>query len=125
MLRPHRWRDKVTKTQRYQLAERLSRKAERLLLLTATPHQGNADQFAHFLRLLDEDQFIDLERDKKIIQLEGNPWYLRRMKEDLRDFEGRRLFTERHAVTQPFTLDGAEFELYERLRTTSTSSFRG
>ena len=57
--------DKVSKTQRYQLAERLSRKTERLLLLTATPHQGNADQFEHFLRLLDEDQFIDLERDKE------------------------------------------------------------
>ena len=107
--------DKVTKTQRYQLVERLSPKTERLLLLTATPHQGNADQFAHFLRLLEEDQFIDLERDKKVIQLEGNPWYLRRMKEDLRDFEGRRLFTERHAKTQPFTLTGAEYELYEEV----------
>ena len=46
--------DKVSKTQRYQLAERLSRKADRLVLLTATPHQGNKDQFEHFLRLLDE-----------------------------------------------------------------------
>ena len=91
------------------------RKTERLLLLTATPHQGNADQFGHFLRLLDEDQFIDLERDKKVIQLEGNPWYLRRMKEDLKDFDGQRLFTERHAVTQPFTLDRPEYELYEEV----------
>ena len=106
---------KVTKTHRYQLVERLSPKAERLLLLTATPHQGNADQFSHFLRLLDEDQFIDLERDKKVIQLEGNPWYLRRMKEDLRNFDGERLFTERHARTQPFTLVGAEYELYEEV----------
>ncbi|MEJ7792957.1 MAG: helicase-related protein [Gaiellaceae bacterium] len=107
--------DKVTKTHRFQLVERLSPKAERLLLLTATPHQGNADQFGHFLRLLDEDQFIDLERDKKLIQLEGNPWYLRRMKEDMRDFEGRRLFTERHARTQPFKLVGAEYELYDEV----------
>jgi superfamily II DNA or RNA helicase len=105
--------DKVTKTQRYQLAERLSRKAERLLLLTATPHQGNADQFEHFLRLLDEDQFIDLDRDRQVIQLEGNPWYLRRMKENLRDFDGHRLFTERHAVTQPFALTSPEHELYD------------
>jgi superfamily II DNA or RNA helicase len=107
--------DKVSKTQRYQLAERLSRKAERLLLLTATPHQGNADQFEHFLRLLEEDQFIDLERDKEVIQLEGNPWYLRRMKEDLKDFDGKRLFTERHAVTQPFEIAGLEYELYEEV----------
>jgi superfamily II DNA or RNA helicase len=107
--------EKVSKTQRYQLAERLSRKTERLLMLTATPHQGNADQFEHFLRLLDEDQFIDLGRDREVIQLEGNPWYLRRMKEDLRDFDGRRLFTERHAVTQPFTLTDPEYELYEEV----------
>jgi superfamily II DNA or RNA helicase len=107
--------DKVSKTQRYQLAERLSRKTERLLLLTATPHQGNADQFEHFLRLLDEDQFIDLARDRDVIQLEGNPWYLRRMKEDLRDFEGRRIFTERHALTQPFALTDPEYELYEEV----------
>jgi superfamily II DNA or RNA helicase len=107
--------DKVSKTQRYQLAERISRKTERLLLLTATPHQGNADQFEHFLRLLDEDQFIDLGRDREVIQLEGNPWYLRRMKEDLRDFEGRKLFTERHALTQPFELSAPEYELYEEV----------
>ena len=104
--------DKVSKTQRYQLAERLARKTERLLLLTATPHQGNADQFAHFLRLLDEDQFIDLPRDREVIQLEGNPWYLRRMKEDLRDFDGHLLFTKRHALTQPFALTDPEYELY-------------
>ncbi len=53
----------VKKTQRYQLGERLSTEAERLLLLTATPHQGDPDQFAHFLRLLDADQFVDPHAD--------------------------------------------------------------
>lgn len=105
--------DKVSKTQRYLLAERLSRKAERLLLLTATPHQGNADQFSHFLRLLEEDQFVDLERDKEVITLDRSPWFLRRMKEDLHDFDGRKLFTDRHAMTQPFELTPPEYELYE------------
>lgn len=104
--------DKVSKTQRYQLAERLARKTERLLLLTATPHQGNASQFTHVLQLLDEDQFVDQNRNKEVIQLDDNPWYLRRMKEDLRDFEGKLLFTKRHAVTQEFKLSDPEFELY-------------
>jgi superfamily II DNA or RNA helicase len=107
--------DKVSKTQRYQLAERLARKTERLLLLTATPHQGNADQFTHFLQLLDEDQFVDPERNKEVIQIDGNPWYLRRMKEDLRDFDGKLLFTRRHAVTQSFELTPPEYELYEEV----------
>jgi superfamily II DNA or RNA helicase len=107
--------EKVTKTQRYQLVERLSPKTERLLLLTATPHQGNKDQFEHFLRLLEEDQFVDLERDKKLIQLEGNPWYLRRMKEDLKNFDGSKIFTDRHARTQEFELDGPELRLYREV----------
>jgi superfamily II DNA or RNA helicase len=107
--------DKVSRTKRYELAERLSRVAERVLLMTATPHQGNADQFAHFLRLLDEDQFVDLGEDKKLIQLEGSPWYLRRMKEDMRDMDGNLLFTKRHAVTQPFVLTDPELELYRQV----------
>lgn len=107
--------DKVTRTRRYELAERLAAKVERVLLLTATPHQGNEDQFEHFLRLLDPDQFVDLQRDKSLIQLEGNPWYLRRMKEDLRDFDGHQLFTERHAHTERFELSPPEEELYREV----------
>jgi SNF2 family DNA or RNA helicase len=37
------------------------------------------------------------------------------MKEDLRDFDGKRLFTERHALTQPFALSDPEYELYEEV----------
>ena len=32
----------------YQLAERLSEHCDNLLLLTATPHHGDDDRFAHF-----------------------------------------------------------------------------
>lgn len=105
--------DKVSKTRRYELAERLSRKVERMLLLTATPHQGDADQFGHFLKLLDEDLFIGAKQDKKLIQLEDSPWYLRRMKEDLRTFEGAKLFTPRYAITQEFELTQPEKRLYD------------
>ena len=112
----------VKKTQRYQLGERLSAETERLLLLTATPHQGNPDQFAHFLRLLDTDQFVDphnvetyCELNKDLLRLEGNPWFLRRMKEELRDFEGQKIFTERHPVTVPFELSDAEIYLYNEV----------
>lgn len=104
--------DKVSRTARYELAERLAAKAERLVLLTATPHQGDNDQFLHFLRLLEPDQFADSTSSQEAIQVEGNPWYLRRMKEDLRDFDGRALFTKRHAYTEPFLLTNPELELY-------------
>ena len=80
--------EKVAKTRRYQLAERLSASAERILLLTATPHSGDPSQFAHFLRLLDADQFPDprydgLKLDRSIMEdsREGgrDQWFLRRI----------------------------------------------
>src|SRR6266446_3380811 len=116
--------EKVAKTRRYQLAERLSVSAERILLLTATPHSGDPSQFAHFLRLLDTNQFPDprydgLQLDRHILEDARaggrDQWFLRRMKEELRDRDGNPLFTKRHAMTVPFTLTWAEKRLYDRV----------
>ena len=41
------------------------------------------------------------------------PWALRRLKEDLRDMHGRRLFPDRHAHTVTFRLNREEFDLYK------------
>ena len=54
--------DEVEKTKRYQLAERLAANADHLLLLTATPHHGDDDRFAHFIRLIDSDLFPEPHR---------------------------------------------------------------
>src|SRR3989454_1674317 len=116
--------ERVAKTRRYQLAERLSASAERILLLTATPHSGDPSQFAHFLRLLDADQFPDprydgLQLDRKILEdaREGgrDQWFLRRIKEELRDRDGNPLFTRRHVSTMPFTLTWPEEQLYKHV----------
>ncbi len=40
-------------------------------------------------------------------------WALRRLKEDLKDMDGQRLFPDRHAVTVPFKLNADEFSLYK------------
>jgi superfamily II DNA or RNA helicase len=120
----HTQGEKVAKTRRYQLAERLSASAERILLLTATPHSGDPNQFAHFLRLLDADQFPDprfdgLQLDRKIMEdaREGgrDQWFLRRIKEELRDRDGNPLFTRRHVGTVPFTLTWPEEQLYKHV----------
>ncbi len=106
----------VKKTKRYELGEQLSKATDRLLLCTATPHQGDVDQFTHFLRLLDEDQFVALDVDRDLISLDESPWFSRRIKEDLRDFDGQPLFTPRVAVTVPFELSkapGGEKDLYD------------
>ncbi len=116
--------EKVAKTRRYQLAERLSASAERILLLTATPHSGDPSQFAHFLRLLDADQFPDprydgLQLDRKILEDARaggrDQWFLRRIKEELRDRDGNPLFTKRHASTVPFELTWSEKRLYDHV----------
>jgi hypothetical protein len=41
------------KTLAYQLGEALSEMTDHYLLMTATPHKGDTDNFSLFLRLLD------------------------------------------------------------------------
>ncbi len=114
--------DEAEKTKRYQLAERLAANADHLLLLTATPHHGDDDRFAHFIRLIDSDLFPEPHRvgnqateiRRDILRLGPDcPWALRRLKEDLRDLRGRRLFPDRHAHTVAFKLNTQEYDLYK------------
>ncbi|MCK4340138.1 MAG: DUF3883 domain-containing protein [Phycisphaerae bacterium] len=114
--------DEPDKTKRYQLAERLTSQADHVLLLTATPHHGDDDRFAHFVRLLDPDLFPEPHRladrageiRRDILRLGPNcPWALRRLKEDLKDIHGRRLFPDRHAHTVTFRLNREEYNLYK------------
>ena len=114
--------DEVERTKRYQLAERLSGHCDNLLLLTATPHHGDDDRFAHFVRLLDLDLFPEPHRvgadagrvRREILRLGDDcPWSLRRLKEDLKDLHGRRLFPDRHVRTVSFNLGPDEYAIYE------------
>lgn len=114
--------DEVEKTKRYQLVERLAQACDHLLLLTATPHHGDDDRFGHFIRLLDPDIFPEphkvgakaTEIRKDILRLGPDcPWSLRRLKEDLKDLQGRRLFPDRHARTVTFKLNAGEYYLYK------------
>jgi superfamily II DNA or RNA helicase len=105
--------DTAVKTRRYALAESLAGRTERLLLMTATPHSGDEDRFTWFLGLLDPDQFSSPDLVKRQISQEGNPYFLRRQKEDLVNEQGHKLFVPRHVKTQPFQLSTAEKELYD------------
>ena len=122
-----RGQPRIRKTKRYQLIEELSKRPTLMLLfLTATPHHGDEDRFSHFLRLLDPDVlpdrrfFHDSEDEERririsMLQVRDNPWFLRRLKEDLRDFDGRPLFPKRHSITVKFELTRDEYELYRRV----------
>jgi SNF2 family DNA or RNA helicase len=113
---------KVATTKRYDLASRLTSHADHVLLLTATPHHGDEDKFAHFLRLIDPDLFPEPHRlgkqaaaiRKDVFRLgKDSPWSLRRLKEDLKDFNGKRLFSDRHTKTVTFCLNSEEYALYK------------
>lgn len=118
--------DEVEKTKRYQLAERLTAITDHFLALTATPHHGDDDRFGHFVRLLDPDLFPEPHKlgatagqiRREILRLGPEcPWALRRLKEDLRDLRGNRLFPDRHAHTVTFKLNHEEFSLYKAVTT--------
>ncbi|UVS78195.1 helicase-related protein [Actinokineospora sp. UTMC 2448] len=110
----HYFGERVDKTKRFQLGETLRDRTRHLLLMTATPHAGKADDFQLFLTLLDRDGFAGRARPG------ANPpdtkGFMRRMvKEDLLTFEGKPLFPERIAQTVPYELTAREQDLYERV----------
>ena len=105
--------NKIKKTDRYRLGEALSSVADpHLLFLTATPHQGDDENFRLFTDLLEPGFFATSEMLRQSISSKDNPLLIRRMKEDLKDFEGKPLFLPRKVETLGFKLSDDEKMLY-------------
>jgi len=100
----YRYGDKTEKTSRYKFGETLSANTEHLLFLTATPHKGDPENFRLFLDLLEPGFFATIEMIQQSLQQKDNPLFLRRIKEDLKDFEGKPLFLPRYPKTIKFDL---------------------
>ncbi|HBH12609.1 MAG TPA: helicase, partial [Clostridiales bacterium] len=98
----YRYGEKIDKTSRYKLGETLSINCEHLLFLTATPHKGDPENFRLFLDLLEPGFFATNEMVAESIRNKDNPLFIRRIKEDLKDFEGKPLFLPRHVQTTAF-----------------------
>lgn len=111
----YKYGDKTTKTQRYKLGEVLSRTSNHLLFLTATPHKGDPENFRLFLDLLMPGFFAKPEMVEESLRNKDNPLFIRRLKEDLRDFEGRPIFTRRFPKTIKFQHSEPERDLYNAL----------
>ncbi|MBN1259367.1 MAG: DUF3883 domain-containing protein [Anaerolineae bacterium] len=103
---------KIDKTQRYRAGEVLSRQTEHLLFLTATPHRGDEENFRLFLDLLRPGFFARKELLAESVQTGDNPIFIRRLKEDMKTFDGRPIFPPRHVQTIPFRLTPEELDLY-------------
>src|SRR5881396_1840343 len=113
--------DESHKSLRYRLGELLRDISDHMLLLTATPHKGDPENFSLFLQLLDADAYADVKSVREAMDRRRAPFYLRRTKEAMVYFPERRtdgtwgaepIFTKRIPHTVDFQIDGAEFDLY-------------
>ena len=104
-------------SQRYKAAQALAQQCEHLLLLTATPHRGRTDTFKLLLQLLDPDIFATEElaatRIKELEQNGLNKFFIRRLKEDMQDWQGQPLFEERFTKTVAYEITPEEKALYD------------
>lgn len=103
---------KITKTQRYKLGELLAKNSTFLLFLTATPHRGDPNNFRLFLDLLEPGFFATNELLMESIRNRENPLFLRRLKEDLKTFDGTPIFPPRRVKTIKYRLSPDEKRLY-------------
>lgn len=96
----------------------LARNTPRALLMTATPHRGSEWLFRHLLHLVDPDIYPDPGDDAKqeLAALRpGSIHFLRRMKEDLVDYDGvTKLFKGRRATNLRVPLSLQELSMYQQ-----------
>src|ERR1043165_3642032 len=118
------WTPPSRKTARYALGELLRDSSDHMLMLTATPHKGDPDNFSLFLQLLDQDAYADVRSIREAMERRYAPFYLRRTKEAMVYFPERnpdgewiakKIFTRRIPHTVDFNIDGAEFDLYSEV----------
>jgi SNF2 family DNA or RNA helicase len=109
------------KTLAYQLGEALSQMTDHYLLMTATPHKGDPENFCLFLSLLDKDVYGNIKSLDEAMAKHEAPFYLRRLKEALVSFPDpetrivKALFTKRIVHTTPFQISDEELDLYDQL----------
>ena len=109
------------KTLAYQLGESLSQMTDHYLLMTATPHKGDPENFCLFLSLLDKDVYGNIKSLDEAMAKHEAPFYLRRLKEALVSFPDpetgivKALFTKRIVHTTPFQISDEELDLYDQL----------
>lgn len=109
----YRYGSKVNKTQRYVLGEFLRDHTDHYLFLTATPHKGDSDNFALLLQLLDPDLYATGDILAEASARGENRIMVRRLKEDMKKFDGSPCFPPRHVKTLPYELSSEELKLYE------------
>jgi len=68
------WSPPARKTARYALGELLRDTTDHILMLTATPHKGDPDNFSLFLQLLDPDAYADVRSIREAMDRRHAPF---------------------------------------------------
>jgi len=126
---------RMEESERYRAIRELSSRTDHFLMLTATPHRGRKDTFRYLLQLLDVDLFQKdelvgqrvreqtallstpgeaFEYEAPITQAK-NRFFLRRLKEEMVDWNGQSLFKPRYTKTVGYDLTPEEKDLYDRV----------
>ena len=107
--------NRVRKTENFKLAEALKRHTRDLLLLSATPHQGDHFRFWMLVQLLNPTLFNssdEMVRERHRL----NAVVFRRTKADACRTDGAPLFARRWVHTESFVMANGEKRFYEKLR---------
>ena len=105
--------NKLDASQRYEMLQKLRRRTESMLLLTATPHQGKEDSFTALLELLQP------ERREELNTLSINPeiigeMVIRNYKADVTDMDGNFIFSGK-TVTQINVPSSEAFQNFDNM----------
>jgi len=95
------------RTARYQLGSLLSAKANIMMFLTATPHDGRNEDFSARMQLLDPFVGDDIRS--------ANYLWTRNIKEDVRDINGKEVFPPRESKTVEIPITNAEQRIHDAL----------
>lgn len=105
---------KVRKTENYKLAEALKGHSRDLILLSATPHQGDHFRFWMLIQILNPTLFRDPE-DMIENRHRLNTVVFRRTKAETCKPDGSALFARRQVMTEPFQMSEPERQFYWKL----------
>ena len=102
--------DSMERTQRYRVGEAVANNSDALLLLTGTPHKGKSDQFYFLISLLDPYRF---GHESQISPDALENLMIRRLKDDMHDTDGTRMFPEKNIEALGVDMSPAERKLYD------------
>jgi len=102
--------DSIERTQRYMVGEAVAENSDALLLLTGTPHKGKSDQFYFLISLLDPYRF---SHESQIHPDALEDLMIRRLKDDMYETDGTRMFPEKNIEALGVDMSPAERKLYD------------